>query len=562
VNDRVLAGRYRLGSIIGQGGMAVVYRADDSTLGRPVAVKILRDQFASDPEFVQRFEREARSAARLAHPAIVQIYDVGVDAGQHFIVMELVEGEDLKCRIQRLGAQPPAEVIRLGREIAGALEFAHGRGLIHRDVKAQNVLVDQSNHVRLTDFGIAQAVDGASMTQTGTVLGTAQYMAPEQARGRSAGPGSDVYSLGVLLYELSTGRLPFEGDNALAVALRHVEEQPTPPRQLNPSVPAALDTTILKALAKDPAERFASAAELARALASTPDPIRQHTARLPAAEVGSTRRIATQPPPLAPAEPSRPTAVRRAPPASPPRPPRSSTRQGGGARFLVFLLGASLALVALGAFWLFAANRLGPTTPISAPSPTAAQPLIPAPTVQPVNTRPAPTAAPTTAPSPTAATSTPTATRVPPTASPAPVVPTPPPPPPAPVAVPNLVGLDLGSAQQQLSARGLILTFTNASDPRQPAGVVLDQTPKAGGQVAPGSTVSLVVNRPPPAASVAVPNVQGLEESEARKAVEKEGLRATVERGNGGRKGVVYDQSPQPGIKVPPGTEVKLSIGS
>jgi serine/threonine-protein kinase len=280
VIGRVLAGRYELDEIVGQGGMATVYRAHDQALGRDVALKVLRDQYAADPEFVERFDREARGAARLAHPNVVDIYDVGSDDGMRYLVMELVEGENLKRLIRRSAPLPPALVIRLGREIAAALDYAHRRGLIHRDVKPQNVLIDAEGHAKLTDFGIVEAAGSAALTETGTVLGTAQYMAPEQARGRSVGPPSDIYSLGVVLYEMATGRLPFEGETPLAIALRHVQDEPTPPRRLNPSLPPALEAAILRAMAKDPARRYPSAAALAEELEGGPDPIRQRTTRM------------------------------------------------------------------------------------------------------------------------------------------------------------------------------------------------------------------------------------------------------------------------------------------
>lgn len=536
MTGRVLANRYELGDVVGQGGMAVVYRAHDRTLGRDVAIKVLHEQYAADPEFVERFEREARAAARLSHPHVVDIYDVGSDGSTRFIVMELVDGQSLKDLVQRGGAVPPALVIRFGREIASALEFAHRRGFVHRDVKPQNVLVDQDGHARLSDFGIAQAVENVALTQTGTVLGTPQYMAPEQARGQPTGPTSDIYSLGVVLYELATGQVPFTADSPLAVALRHIQDEPLPPRRLNPSLPPALERAILRALAKEPGQRQSSAAMLAEELGHGPDPVRERTTPVSAVPAGATRRAAA----------AAPAGVRRAPPAGRrPVAPARPRKSNAGPIVLLLLLVVSLGALAFGFNFLFR-SRPGPALALATPSPSpAAQKPAVAPTSMPTATRPPATAT----PAPTTA----------PTATPAPPTPTPPPPTVARVAVPRLVGLSLAAAQAQVSSRGLALVFDFRTDPRQADGIVLEQSPKEGEAVAPRTVVNLVVNR---LATVAVPNVGGMEEAEARKTLEKDGLKVAVDKASGGRKGVVNDQSPQPGVRVAPGTEVKIVIGS
>jgi serine/threonine-protein kinase len=246
---------------IGSGGMADVYKAVDETLGRTVAVKILHERYADDPDFVQRFRHEASAAANLSHPGIVNIYDYGVEDGTYYIVMELVRGTDLKTVVKQQGPLDPLKVAEYGAQACAALSVAHGYGIIHRDIKPQNIVLTPDGAIKVMDFGIARAVDSDS-TQTGSVLGTAQYVSPEQAQGRKLGPESDLYSLGVVLYELATGRPPFEGDTPVSVALKHVNDEAIPPRQLNPNVPPALEAVILKAMQKDPSQRYHSAEEM------------------------------------------------------------------------------------------------------------------------------------------------------------------------------------------------------------------------------------------------------------------------------------------------------------
>ena len=255
--------RYRLIQRIGSGGMADVWSAQDSMLGRVVALKFLHDRFAQDSQFVERFRREAQAAAGLQHPNVVGVYDRGEWEGRHWIAMEYVEGASLKDLIAR-GLSVP-EAVEIVRQILAGARFAHEKGIIHRDLKPHNVLVDGEGRARVTDFGIARA--GASeITQTGSVLGTAQYLSPEQAQGLDVGVQSDIYSIGVILYETLTGRVPFEGESAVAIALKQVSEQPRPPAELNPQVSPALNGVVLKALAKDPAHRYQSADEFLAAL--------------------------------------------------------------------------------------------------------------------------------------------------------------------------------------------------------------------------------------------------------------------------------------------------------
>jgi beta-lactam-binding protein with PASTA domain/predicted Ser/Thr protein kinase len=263
--NTIIDGRYKVISRVGSGGMADVYLAEDQLLGRQVAVKILHQHFAEDQEFVERFRREASSAAGLSHQNIVGIFDRGEWQGTYYIAMEYVAGRSLKTIVREQGALDPALAIDIVVQILRAARFAHRRGVIHRDLKPHNVIIDEEGRARVTDFGIARA--GASdMTLTGSIMGTAQYLSPEQAQGHVVSGASDLYSIGVILYELLTGVVPFEGESAVAIAFKQVSAVPRPPSEVNPAVPHALDVIVLRALAKDPAQRFADADEFIMAL--------------------------------------------------------------------------------------------------------------------------------------------------------------------------------------------------------------------------------------------------------------------------------------------------------
>ena len=280
MTERVLGGRYRLGAVIGHGGMAEVHRGRDVRLGRDVAIKLLRPELARDPSFQTRFRREAQAAASLNHPAIVAVYDTGEDHSDGvvtpYIVMEHVEGRTLREVLAAEGRLLPQRAMEITAQICAALEQAHRAGIVHRDIKPGNVMLTPSGEVKVMDFGIARAMTGASstMTQTAAVIGTAHYLSPEQARGEHVDARSDIYSTGCLLYELVTGGPPFSGDTPVAVAYQHVREEPIPPSRVEPEVPAAIDAIVLKAMAKNPANRYQTAAQmradLERALAGQP----------------------------------------------------------------------------------------------------------------------------------------------------------------------------------------------------------------------------------------------------------------------------------------------------
>ena len=269
LEGRILDGRYRLGSLLGVGGMARVYLASDRVLERQVAVKVLSPPYAQDPVFVERFRREARSAASLSHPNIVAVFDSGSDAGEHYLVMEYVAGQSLAELLADQGRLAPRRAAELGVEVCAALAAAHAQGLVHRDVKPANVLVGAEGRVKVADFGIVKAAATVTLTGNGTVLGTAAYLSPEQAQGGPVDARSDLYSLGCVLYELVTGAPPFGSgadSSPVAVATRHLHQPPEPPSAHNPQVDASLDAVVLTALAKDPARRYQSASELQAAL--------------------------------------------------------------------------------------------------------------------------------------------------------------------------------------------------------------------------------------------------------------------------------------------------------
>jgi len=261
VEELVFGRRYRAVERIGSGGMADVYKAVDEVLGRTVAVKVLHARYATEPTFVARFRQEAQAAANLSHPNIVNMYDWGREGDTYYIVMEYVNGMDLKSLVQSRGPLDPMKAADYAAQVCSALAVAHGYDIIHRDIKPHNIILTPEGTIKVMDFGIARA-GNTTMTQTGSVLGTAQYISPEQAQGKNLGPASDLYSLGATLYELVTGRPPFEGDTPVATALMQVNSDPIPPRQIRASIPPALEAVIMRSMRKDPSERYDSANEM------------------------------------------------------------------------------------------------------------------------------------------------------------------------------------------------------------------------------------------------------------------------------------------------------------
>ena len=339
-SNTLVDGRYRVLRRIGSGGMADVYCAEDSHLGRRVALKVLHRRFAQDQEFVERFRREAKAAAGLNHPNVVGVFDRGEHEGTYYIAMEFLEGRTLKDIVATEAPLPQERVIDLGVQILQAAGFAHSHGVIHRDFKPHNVIVDDAGHAKVTDFGIARA--GASeMTETGSIMGTAQYLSPEQAQGHAVTATSDIYSIGVMLYEMLAGRLPFDGDSAVAVALKHLSEPPPPISQWRPDVHPALEAVVMAALAKDPAQRWQSAEDLAGGLEAA-------RAQIEAGSNGGQDTAGFAAIPMPVADETAPTQLVGAPP---PPPVVEDPEQRRERRWPWYALGAlALALVAVLAY--------------------------------------------------------------------------------------------------------------------------------------------------------------------------------------------------------------------
>jgi serine/threonine-protein kinase len=331
---KTLDKRYTILECIGGGGMADVYRAQDTLLDRPVAVKVLRSQFVGDDQFVRRFRHEAQAAARVSHPHIVNIYDVGKDENVYYIVMEYIQGETLKEYIERKNKLSLDEAVSIALQICEALDHAHQNNLIHCDIKPHNILLGKGGRVKVTDFGIARAVTSATMTQTGTIIGSVHYISPEQAKGGVASIHSDIYSLGIVLYEMLTGQVPFSGESPISIALKHLQEDIIPPTQLNPSISPMLEAIVLKSVAKEPEKRYPSITSMMHDLEVVQATLRN----------GDTRRLAKG---------DFPTQVLPRVEQPEKSPVQEQQERKGRKRFWVVMLLLLLAGFAIGAFMAF-----------------------------------------------------------------------------------------------------------------------------------------------------------------------------------------------------------------
>lgn len=576
---RVLNGRYQLISVVGGGGMAQVYKARDNVLGRVVAVKVLREQYSTDSQFVARFRREAQAAANLAHPNIVNVYDVGQDGDVHYIVMEYINGESLKEYIQRSAPLPISKAIAVAVQILAGVEYAHRSGLIHRDIKPQNVLISPDGTVKVTDFGIAKSVSDLGLTEAGLALGTAHYFSPEQAKGERVVPQSDIYAVGVTLFEMLTGRIPFESESVMGLAFKHIAEDPPSVRELNPSVPPRLEAIVAKSLAKDPQERFGSGAEMEKALRAIQAGGQQPTMEVQVPQVtvqgaGRTQRGMPGMPPQATARGGRmqgrgPTtgSLRM---GQGPRAPYAVSGAGAGAiattRQVTSPLGsptsmtvspvarvdsgssgcgiAAIAFITVGVLVLLVGgviyfgpglrNLLSQDTVI--PSPTAT-PIIPTSTS--TNTPVPPTHTPT-------ATATFTAT---PTNTP------------ISVPVPQFVGLRIQDAQILAKQTGFVLVELDRIDsPEWPEGVVAQQDPAPNTVFKQTSRVAVRVSRGPP--SFKLPNLTNTDPNDARGVLESAGLKVLISYEGSASlpKGAVTRTFPAADASVKSGSTVQIFV--
>jgi serine/threonine-protein kinase len=560
----VLGDRYELQEPIGRGGMATIYRAVDLRMGRTVAAKILREVYSSDPKFVTRFQREARAASALQHPNIVQVFDYGQSGESYYIVMEFVEGSDLRRYLKRNGILSNERAIEIAHDIGLGLGAAHKRGIVHRDVKPQNIMLNDKGLVKLTDFGIASMYKDAEaerLTTTGMTLGTVQYYAPEQAQGEIVSPAADIYALGIVMYEMLCGRTPFDGETPVAVAMRHIQDAPDPPTLYNPRITPGLERIILRCLEKDPRDRYKDGDALAYALenlARQGQPGRRsgpagtgigpitpgRSTAMGAANRGTLGNmyggaaVASNPmrPPVGlpegfsdaptydgsldadngfgggtfPFAPAGPTAPRAPSPISGGRPPVfGSPSQPGAPKkrngpLIATIVVSAMLLLGLACLLLgVTTNGFGLGSAFGGATPTATVPL---------------------------------------------------------VMVPNFVGMQYNDALSQATAKHLQVAETQVAS-TQPVGQVIDQNPAANTTVQQGTTVTLTVSSGP--GKITVPNVVGLPFQQAENKLTEAGLKfnlVTNPYNPSYQPGIVISTTPPAGTSVDPTQVIQLEV--
>jgi eukaryotic-like serine/threonine-protein kinase len=547
VQGIILNGRYRLDQQIGEGGMAVVFHGQDLLLNRQVAVKILREQYASDEGFLKRFEREGQLAAGLSHPNIASVYDVGSDQGLQYIVMEYIRGPNLKELIRKQGPFSVDGAVFIIAQVASALDYAHQRNLVHRDIKPQNILVDRDGNAKVVDFGIAKGLQDANLTEAGTGMGTVHYVSPEQARGEPATPASDLYSTGIVLYEMLTRALPFNADTPVGVAMQHVNTAPPRPSTLNPAIPPQVESIVLRSVAKNPSERYPTGAALETALRHWDSPPPAHTQAMASAPATRARQE-TMPPRRRNAGPRRPPPA-AVPPRRRPPPPVQARRDEVGCA--TWLIGSALLLGVIG--FLVLAFQFGPglfgddassSTPVPGPTPTEEVAEV-APTSTPEPEEPTPTPEPEPSPTPE-----PTATEEVPTPTPEPEL----------ARVPDLRNATVAQAEASIGDTWNLAVVDEHSD-NVAVGTIIRQEPPPTTELTDGETVTVFVSIGPQ--FVTIPDVRGVPAGQARQSLESLGfaVRESLEASPTVPEGAVIRTIPATNAAAGSEIEVVVSAG-
>jgi eukaryotic-like serine/threonine-protein kinase len=540
--QQLVDNRYRILKPLGSGGMADVYLAHDDILDRDVALKVMSTRYASDEEFVERFKREAQSAAALSHPNIVSIFDRGEsEDGTYYIAMEYLPGGTLKDRILKRGALPAHTAAAVALQMAEALRAAHERDVIHRDIKPHNILITGSGDVKVTDFGIARAASSSTMTRTGHILGTAHYISPEQAMGEPVGPSSDLYSLGVVLYEMLTGELPFDADTPLGIAMKHVNGHVLPPQAINPSVPDGINAITLRLLAKNPEDRYASDSELI-------EDLERVSAGLDPA--GATTEMMTRAMPVA-------ATTRINPPLPPQRVGRNKKRRGAAPLLLALLGLLVLASLAWAGYSLLqdrqaeqklpqigvpklvdmtldeARNEVGDDFDLEVTKSVDGE--------KPVDTILSQTPSSGKAEKGSKISLTVVGTQV--------------------ADVPNVVGAERAAAEQKLRDADFEVQVDEQESSFDDDGRVMSQDPGSGTQVEVGSAVTITVGTGP--SSVEVPRLYGNTPAQAKSILQQTGLKLGTQNqdySNDVAEGGIFYQDPAAGRDVEPGTAVDVTV--
>ena len=548
----ILDNRYKIISKIGVGGMADVFKGEDTLLGRPVAVKILHSNFAGDDDFVARFKCEAQAAGKLSHPNIVSMYDVGFDQGYHYIVMEYIKGETLKEYITRHERLSIDNAVKFTIAIAEGLEHAHAMVIVHCDIKPHNVLITKQGRIKVTDFGIARAMNaGTTMMYTNSIMGSAHYLSPEQASGKPINGSTDIYSLGAVLYEMLTGRVPYEGETPISVALKHVRERLIPPTRYNPSIPTLLEAAVIKALAKRPEDRFSNITEMIAALRMSQGFVNSNSGRRAPHDFGT--QVMTPVPETSYGEPDEEDEVYYGGETQPEgwmaklsRLPQKYILLGA---FIVFLLAFVWAFLSFGNFWSNATvdvpNVVGkqvivakhilednhlrvsvsevsnpdvPAGQVISQSPEANEQVKEQRTVHLVVSKGV-----------------------------------------GDITMPDITGMTLDQARTRLKSLGLVIgKITTASDDSKEDGVILRQSPPGDSKVTKGATVDVTVNRVK-SKKVELPNLVGMTVKDAKDALTSLGLNVGAISGAGDDTAVITQQSPEAGSSLDANTSVALT---